>query len=174
MVRVRDQCKTWAISPPNAVQISSRMTFVFKRVFPGLWFLIAGIWFLGGILSFFVSTTPLYSAVLWGGALLVYGLFIFRRTHFFDMMDGIWMDEDTLFIQNGMRVSPVKMANVKSMEVGFGDGGGAQWVVATFDLIQPSPWGGRVYFLLPTYKPEDGIVNPVLHQLRSRLKEAKH
>lgn len=127
-------------------QISSRMTFFYKRVFPIFWF--------GFLTLFMIGPT----AVAWSSGqapqpmffimpviMMVVGYAIMKKM-VFNLVDQVFDDGDALLVKNGSQEDRIPLADITNVSY-------VQMMnppQVTLSLRQPTSFGDKVTFCAPT------------------------
>jgi hypothetical protein len=150
-------------------RISSRFTYLHKRVFPVVWFGFL-LLFLG--ISIFAaprSTEPLSNLPFFiiPIAGMVVGYFLMKKL-LFDLVDEVWDDGDTLLVKNRGVEARIALADIKN--VGY-----SQWTNpprVTLSLRQPTVFGDQVTFSTPV-RLVPFTTNPIINELIDRIDAAR-
>lgn len=151
-------------------RISSSWTFFYKRVFPIFWF--------GFCLLFFILSLVAIPAVghssrpvpffFIGPAIMVVVGFIFMRKLFFDLVDQVWDDGDSLLVRNRGEEQRVALADIKN--VNYTPFMNPPRVVLS--LRRTTTFGDQIAFCAPVrlvpFSP-----NPVITDLINRIDDAR-
>jgi len=95
-------------------RISSRTTFLYKRLFPVFWF---------GFLIVFVTVpfvigrhqaSPPLPFVIFPAIMAVVGFFIMKKL-IFNLVDEVWDDGDTLLVRNRGREERIALSDIKNV-----------------------------------------------------------
>jgi len=150
-------------------RISSRFTYLHKRVLPVVWFGFL-LLFLG--ISIFaaprsaepLSNLPFFVIPIAG---MVVGYFLMKKL-LFDLVDEVWDDGDTLLVKNRGVEARIASADIKN--VGY-----SQWTNpprVTLSLRQPSVFGDKVTFSTPV-RLVPFTTNPIINELIDRIDAAR-
>jgi hypothetical protein len=150
-------------------RISSRMTFVNKRVFPTFWF---------GLVVLFV-TVPLVLSVIRGtappplaafivAALLIAGSCFLMKRLIFILADEVWDDGNALVIKKSGRRERVALSDIKT--VSYSPLANPPRV--TLSLLRPTAFGDEIIFNGPMRFSPLGAC-PVIQGLIDRVDRAR-
>lgn len=81
------------------VQISSRLTFFNKRIFPAVWFGFVGLFFIAASIGMIVGQHPDPILLVIPAIMLVFGYFLMKAL-LFDLVDEVWDGGDVLIVRN--------------------------------------------------------------------------
>jgi len=144
-------------------QLSSQLTFFYKRVFPILWFGIIAV-----VLGVLISITlaggqfPLPSLII-PVLMAGFGYYLFKKL-FFNLVDEVWDDGDALIVKNGR----------EEERIGFTDIMNVSYTVlvnpprVTVLLRRPSSFGKEISFL-PPMRFLRILPNPLITELIERI-----
>ena len=149
-------------------QISSRMTFFYKRVFPIFWFGFLTLFIIGpGVIAWTSGNAPppMFFAV--PIFMMVFGYFLMKR-FVFNLVDEVLDAGDALLVKNGGQQERIPLADITNISY-------AQMMNpphVTLSLRQPSSFGDKVTFCAPTrllpFAP-----SPVIDDLIRRVDAAR-
>ena len=126
-------------------QISSRATFLTKRVFPTAWFGFLAVIVITGIIGgSFGANMPMPFFIV-PVVMAVFGYFLMKKL-VFDLVDEVWDAGSDLLIKNGGREARIALADI--INVSYSVATNPQRVTLT--LRQPSAFGKEVSFAAPT------------------------
>lgn len=148
-------------------RISSRLTFVHKRVFPTLWF-----GFLTLFLGISLFTIPRSNSAALPFLLIPLGMMIFgyflMRLLIFDLVDEVWDDGDALIVKNRGQEQRIPLADIKNVS----------YTVlvnpprVTLSLRRPTVFGDKVVFSPPvTFIPF--ATSPIINEMIERVDVAR-
>jgi hypothetical protein len=148
-------------------RISSRLTFVQKRVFPTLWF-----GFLTLFLGISLFTIPRSGSAALPFLLIPLGMMIFgyflMRLLIFDLVDEVWDDGDTLIVKNRGQEQRIPLADIKNVS----------YTVlvnpprVTLSLRRPTVFGDKVVFSPPVaFIPF--ATSPIINEMIERVDVAR-
>jgi hypothetical protein len=126
-------------------RISSKLTYVYKRVFPAVWFgflaLVVGLVL---VASSAAGRWPPLPFLLVPAAIALFGYVVMDKL-VFDLVDEVLDDKEALVIKNGREQARVDLRDI--VNVGF-----TQFVNpprVTLSLRKPGPFGSQVSFCAP-------------------------
>src|SRR5215471_15585529 len=135
-------------------QLSSQLTFFYKRVFPILWFGIIAV-----VLGVLISITlaggqfPLPSLII-PVLMAGFGYYLFKKL-FFNLVDEVWDDGDALIVKNGREEERIGFTDI--MNVSY-----------TVLVRRPSSFGKEISFL-PPMRFLRILPNPLITELIERI-----
>jgi hypothetical protein len=149
-------------------RISSKSTFLYKRIFPIFWF---------GFLTLFVGisvfTLPRSNQaaalpfLVMPIVMMVFGYFIMKK-FIFDLVDEVWDDGDALVVKNRDQTERIALADIKNVNY-------AALINpprATLSLRRPSVFGDKVTFCAPIrFVPFS--TSPIIDELIERIDSAR-
>ena len=149
-------------------QLSSRMTFFYKRVFPIFWF--------GFLTLFMIGPT----VIAWNGGqapqpmffimpifMMVFGYFIMKKM-VFNLVDRVFDAGDALLLKNGSLEEQIPLADITNVSY-------TQMMnppQVTLSLRQPTSFGDKVTFCAPT-RLIPFATSPVIDDLIKRVDAAR-
>jgi hypothetical protein len=148
-------------------RISSRLTFLYKRVFPVVWF--GSTLFLG--ISLFVvprsSQTATLPFVIVPIVMMVFGYFIMTKL-VFGLVDEVWDDGDVLVVKNRDQTERIALTDIKNVNY-------AALINpprVTLSLRRQSVFGDKVTFCAPLrFVPFS--TSPIIDDLIERVDSAR-
>jgi hypothetical protein len=148
-------------------RISSRLTFLYKRVFPVVWF--GSTLFLG--ISLFVvprsSQTATLPFVIMPIVMMVFGYFIMTKL-VFGLVDEVWDDGDVLVVKNRDQTERIALTDIKNVNY-------AALINpprVTLSLRRQSVFGDKVTFCAPLrFVPFS--TSPIIDDLIERVDSAR-
>ena len=126
-------------------RISSRLTFLTKRVFPTLWFGILGVIFLAGIVGTSFGRDMLVQFLIIPVAMGAFGYFLMKNL-VFDLVDEVWDTGSDLLVKNKGREARIALSDI--INISYSVATSPQRVTLT--LRQPSGFGKEITFAAPT------------------------
>ena len=149
-------------------QISSRMTFFYKRVFPIIWFGFLTLFMIGpGVISLSNGQALQPMFFITPVIMMVVGYFFMRRT-VFNLVDGVFDAGDALLVKNGSLEEQIPLADITNVSY-------AQMMnppQVTLSLRQPTGFGDKVTFCAPT-RLIPFASSPVIDDLIKRVDAAR-
>ncbi len=149
-------------------QISSRLTFFYKRVFPIFWF---------GLLALFMIGP---TAIAWNGGqapqpmffivpifMMAFG-YVMMKKLVFNLVDVVFDAGDALLVKNGAQQEQIPLADIINISY-------AQMMnppQVTLSLRQPTSFGNKVTFCAPT-RLIPFATSPVIDDLIKRVDAAR-
>lgn len=152
-------------------RLSSRLTFLYKRVIPTIWFgvIAAGLFLPVVIPSAQPDVVGPPAAVYFAFAVLMgVGVYVFFKNLVFDLADVALDDGDTLVVKKGGRDDRIALSDIKNVNytVWF------QPPRVTLSLRKPSIFGEEVSFCPPaSFIPFSG--HPVIYEWIERVDAAR-
>jgi hypothetical protein len=126
-------------------RISSKLTYVYKRVFPAVWFGFLGLFAAIVLLaSSSAGRWPPLPFLLVPAAIGLFGYFVMDKL-VFDLVDEVLDDKEALIIKNGRRQERVDVRDI--VNVGFMQFANPPRV--TLSLKKPGAFGSQVSFCAP-------------------------
>jgi hypothetical protein len=148
-------------------RLSSRTTFVTKRVFPVFWFGMVGIFFGVTVYGTTVGRSMPLPAVLAPVFMAVVGYLVMKHL-VFDLVDEVWDAGQVLIVRNGGREDRVDLRDV--VNVSYTIATNPRRVTLT--LRRPSGFGPEISFVPPaTWNPF--ARSPIVAELIERVDEAR-
>jgi hypothetical protein len=150
-------------------RISSRMTFVNKRVFPTLWFGLLVLFMTVPLVLSIVRNTapPPWPAFIVPAILIVGGYFLMRKLIFI-LADEVWDDGNALLIKNRGGVERVALSDIKTISYSpF-----ANPPRVTLSLLRSTAFGDQITFNGPMRFMAFGG-SPVIQDLIDRVDRAR-
>jgi len=148
-------------------RISSKLTYVYKRVFPAVWFGFLGLFAaIVVVASSAAGRWPPLPFLLVPAAIGLFGYIVMDKL-VFDLVDEVFDDREALIIGNGRRQERVDVRDI--VNVGF-----SQFVNpprVTLSLKKPSAFGSQVSFC-PPVRLLPFSLNPLIGELIQRTKHA--
>ncbi len=146
-------------------RISSRMTFVNKRVFPTFWFgLVVLFVTVPLVLSFIRNTAPPPAIAFVVAALVIAGSYFLMKRLIFILADEVWDDGNALVIKKGGRRERVALSDIKA--VSYSPLANPPRV--TLSLLRATAFGDEIIFNGPMrFSPIGGI--PAIQDLIERV-----
>src|SRR5262245_23923490 len=93
-------------------RISSKTTFLVKRVFPTIWFgFLAVLIAIGVVVSTRNSGTQFLPFVILPGLMVAFGYFIMKKL-VFDLVDEVWDDGSALIVKNKGQDDRIALSNI--------------------------------------------------------------
>jgi hypothetical protein len=149
-------------------RISSRSTFLYKRVFPVFWFGFLAV-FLG--ISLFagrgLNQSEMVPFLIGPLAMMAFGYFLMKML-IFDLVDEVWDDGDTLVVKNKDQSERIALADIKNVNYNV--------MVSpprvALSLRRPTIFGDQVTFCAPLrFVPF--ATSPVIDDLIERVDQAR-
>ena len=145
-------------------RISSKLTYLYKRVFPAVWFGFLGLFAAIVVLaSSAAGRWPPLPFLLVPGAIALFGYFVMDKL-VFDLVDEVLDDKEALIIKNGRRHDRVDLRDI--VDVGF-----TQFVNpprVTLSLKKPTAFGSQVSFCAPVWFSLISA-SPIVKELSQRI-----
>lgn len=149
-------------------RISSKATFLNKRIFPVVWF---------GFLALFIAvplfaghrqnSTQLIPFLLFPVIMAVFGFFVMKKL-VFDLVDEVWDDGDSLLIKNGGQEQRIALTDIKNVNY-------APYMNpprVTLSVRRPTVFGDKISFSAPIrFMPFS--TSPVIDDLINRIDAAR-
>jgi hypothetical protein len=150
-------------------QISSRMTFFYKKVFPIFWFGFLTLFMIGPVAVGWSSgqaPQPMFFIV--PIFMMVFGYFIMKKM-VFSLVDQVFDVGDALLVKNGSQQEQIPLADITNISY-------VQMMnppQVTLSLRQPTSFGDKVTFCAPTrFIPF--ATSPVIDDLIKRVDAARN
>ena len=149
-------------------QISSRMTFFYKRVFPIFWFGFLTLFMIGPtVVALSSGQAPQPVFFIMPIIMMVVGYVIMKKM-VFSLVDQVFDDGDALLVKNGSQEDRILLADITNISY-------AQMMnppQVTLSLRQPTSFGEKVTFCAPTrFIPF--ATSPVIDDLIKRVDAAR-
>ena len=149
-------------------QISSRLTFFYKRVFPIIWFgFLIAVMIGPTLVAWRNGQAPDPMFLIGPVAMMGFGYFIMKKL-VFDLVDEVFDAGDALLVKNGARQEQIPLAaitNISYVQM-------ANPPRVTLSLRQPTSFGDKVTFCAPTrFMPF--ATSPVIDDLIKRVDAAR-
>ena len=125
-------------------RISSKLTFLYKRVIPVFWFGFIAVFLGSVVLDHRGPRPPLIPFLIVPVAMAVFGYALFRKL-LFDLVDEVWDDGDALVVKNSGTEERVPLKNI--VNVGFSTMINPERVTLT--LREPGRFGKEITFSPP-------------------------
>jgi hypothetical protein len=156
------------VSAPGALQrISSRMTFVHKRVFPVIWFGFLGVFVLVGLCSQGGPRSPGPFLFVVPVLLAAFGFVVMKRL-IFDLIDEVWDAGSALVVKAKGYEVRVELSQI--INISYSSFTNPPRV--TLSLRQSTPLGRELSFIPPTqFLPF--VRSPEIEDLIRRVDEAR-
>ena len=149
-------------------QISSRMTFFYKRVFPIFWFGFLTLFMVGpAVISWNNGQAPQSMFIIMPIFMMVFGYFIMKKM-VFSLVDEVFDVGDALLVKNGSHEEQIPLADITNISY-------AQMMnppQVTLSLRQPTNFGDKVTFCAPT-RLIPFATSPVIDDLIRRVDAAR-
>jgi hypothetical protein len=149
-------------------RISSRMTFLNKRVFPAFWFgfliLFAGIFLFQSVGPNNGPPVPFLAFP----AIMIVGGYFFMKKLVFDLVDEVWDDGDSLVIRNRGDEERIALSDIKN--VSYSPFTNPPRV--TLSVRRPTVFGEEIAFNAPT-RIVPFSTSPVIKDLIERIDLAR-
>jgi hypothetical protein len=149
-------------------QISSKLTFLQKRVLPLVWFGVALVGVAVPLVIYMqAGSFPPVETFIVPAVMVAFGYFIMKML-VFDLVDAVWDDGDALIVRNGGQEERIALADI--MNVSYSQFTRPQRV--TLSLRRPSIFGDKVTFCAPErFIPL--TANPQIDELIRRIDAAR-
>ncbi len=149
-------------------QISSRMTFFYKRVFPIFWFGFLTLFMIGPTaIAWSSGQSPQPMFFIMPIIMMAVGYAIMKKM-VFNLVDQVFDDGDALLVKNGSQEDRILLADITNISY-------AQMMnppQVTLSLRQPTSLGDKVTFCAPTrFIPF--ATSPVIDDLIKRVDAAR-
>lgn len=149
-------------------QISSRMTFFYKRVFPIIWFgFLAAIMIGPAVIGMNTGQTPDPMVFIAPVVMMVFGFFIMKKL-VFGLVDQVLDAGDALLVKNGAQQEQIPLADITNISY-------VQMMnppQVTLSLRRPTAFGEKVTFCAPT-RLMPFATSPVIDDLIKRVDAAR-
>jgi hypothetical protein len=149
-------------------QISSRLTFFYKRVFPIFWFGFLVLFMIGPtVISWNTGQAPNPMFLIMPIFMMVFGYFIMKKM-VFNLVDEVFDAGDALLVKNGSLEEQIPLADITNVSY-------AQLMnppQVTLSLRQPTSFGDKVTFCAPT-RLMPFATSPVIDDLIKRVDAAR-
>ena len=149
-------------------QISSRMTFFYKRVFPIIWFgFLAAITIGPAVIGMNTGQTPDPMVFIAPVVMMVFGFFIMKKL-VFGLVDQVLDAGDALLVKNGAQQEQIPLADITNISY-------VQMMnppQVTLSLRRPTAFGEKVTFCAPT-RLMPFATSPVIDDLIKRVDAAR-
>jgi hypothetical protein len=149
-------------------QISSRMTFFYKRVFPIFWFGFLTLFMIGpATIAWSNGEAPQPMMFVVPIFMMVFGYFIMKKM-VFGLVDQVFDVGDALLVKNGSQQEQIPLADITNISY-------AQMMnppQVTLSLRQPTSFGEKVTFCAPT-RLVPFASSPVIDDLIKRVDAAR-
>jgi hypothetical protein len=149
-------------------RISSKSTFLYKRIFPIFWFGLLTLFF--GISVFTLSRSNQTAALpflIMPIVMMVFGYFIMKK-FIFDLVDEVWDDGDALVVKNRDQTDRIALTDIKNVNY-------AALINpprVTLSLRRPTVFGDNVTFCAPLrFMPF--ATSPIIDDLIDRIDSAR-
>jgi hypothetical protein len=163
----------WRVEQPSAIRynrvmrkISTSLTFINKRVFPGLWFGLLAFFTCLALTGVFLRGEPIF-ILLVPIALAVIGYAV-MRTLIFDLMDEVYLDGDDLVVRNRGDEERIPLAHVINVNATLMTNPER----ITLTLSEPSQFGSEITFS-PLHRWWPFSRHPLAKELIWRAQEAR-
>jgi hypothetical protein len=149
-------------------QISSRMTFFYKRVFPIFWFGFLTLFMIGpAAVAWSSGQAPQPFFFIMPIIMMAVGYFIMKKM-VFNLVDQVFDEGDALLVKNGSQEDRILLSDITNISY-------AQMMnppQVTLSLRQPTSFGDKVTFCAPTrFIPF--ATSPVIDDLIKRVDAAR-
>jgi hypothetical protein len=149
-------------------QISSRLTFFYKRVFPIFWFGFLTLFMIApAVIAWNTGQAPQPMFLIVPIFMMVFGYFMMKKL-VFNLVDEVFDAGDALLVKNGSLEEQILLADISNISY-------AQMMnppQVTLSLRKPTSFGEKVTFCAPT-RLVPFATSPVIDDLMRRVDAAR-